>query len=78
MMAKKFPRVVLWQGASGRYYFHKQSRNGQIVMDSQGYKEKRYAKVAIKREYPNLPLVELDEDEISKILIADAERQEAK
>jgi hypothetical protein len=78
MMAKTFPRVVLWQGASTRWYFHKQSRNGQIVMDSQGYKQKRYAKVAIDREYPDLPLVELDDAEISKIMIADAERQEVK
>jgi hypothetical protein len=34
--------------------------------------------VAIDREYPDLPLVELDDAEISKIMIADAERQEVK
>jgi uncharacterized protein YegP (UPF0339 family) len=62
-MAKGWPRIILWKGASTRWYFHKKSANGEITMDSQGYKEKRYAKVAIKREYPNLPVVELSPEE---------------
>lgn len=63
---KAWPRIELWQGASGRWYFHKKSANGQLTMDSQGYKEKRYAKVAIKREYPNLRVVELPPEEANK------------
>lgn len=62
-MPKKWPRIQLWQGASGRWYFHKRSANGKITVDSQGYKEKRYAKEAIKREYPTLLVVELSEGE---------------
>lgn len=59
-MASKWPRIELWEGLDSRWYFHKISRNGKIVGDSsQGYKEKRYAKVAIKREHPSLPVVEL-------------------
>jgi hypothetical protein len=45
-MAKGWPRIILWKGASTRWYFHKKSANGEITMDSQGYKEKRYAKVS--------------------------------
>jgi hypothetical protein len=59
---KPWPRVQLWQGHSGRWYFHKRAANGQITMDSQGYKQKRYAKGAIKREFPDLLVVELDGD----------------
>ncbi len=59
----KWPRIQLWQGAGGRWYFHKRSGNGQITMDSQGYKQKRYAKEAIKREYPKSPIFELTAEE---------------
>jgi uncharacterized protein YegP (UPF0339 family) len=54
------PKILLWEAGNGRWYFHKKAANGLIVGDSsQGYKEKRYAKVAIKREHPGLPIVEV-------------------
>lgn len=52
------PKIVLYKGRDGKWYFHKKSSNGKIVGDSsQGYKEKRYAKVAIDREHPGLEIV---------------------
>jgi uncharacterized protein YegP (UPF0339 family) len=52
------PKIVLFEGHDGKWYFHKKSANGKIVGDgSQGYKEKRYAKTAIKREHPGLPVI---------------------
>lgn len=65
-MPKRKPWVQLWRGESGRWYFHKRSANGQIVMDSQGYKTKHGAKEAIKREYPTLYMEELDGYEANK------------
>jgi uncharacterized protein YegP (UPF0339 family) len=53
------PKVMLWQARNGRWYFHKKNRNGQVTQSSQGYKEKRYAKVAIKRDIPGLPIEEV-------------------
>jgi uncharacterized protein YegP (UPF0339 family) len=61
-MTGKRSWIELWQGNSGRWYFHKKSPNGKITMDSQGYKQRRYAKVAIKREFPNLKVVELEKN----------------
>lgn len=63
---RNWPRIQLWQGHSGRWYFHKRSANGLITMDSQGYKQKRYAKEAIKREYPGLPVFELEGEEANR------------
>lgn len=53
-------KIEFWMSNGNRkWYFHKKSPNGKIVGDSsQGYKERRYAMVAIKREHPGLPIVE--------------------
>lgn len=60
-MKVKGPKIELWPSlGNGKWYFHKRSANGRIVGDSsQGYKQKRYAMVAIRREHPDLPIIEL-------------------
>lgn len=53
------PKIELWHADNDRWYFHKKATNGRIVESSQGYKEKRYAVVAAKREHPNLLIEEV-------------------
>lgn len=61
-MARR-PIIELWQAHNSKWYFHKKATNGKITGDSaQGYKEKRYAKVAIKREHPGLKIVDLSKE----------------
>jgi uncharacterized protein YegP (UPF0339 family) len=52
--------VELWKGKNKKWFFHKKYRNGETSSTSQGYKQKRYAKVAIERDLPGFPVVELD------------------
>lgn len=55
------PKIEIWEGRDGKWYFHKVSGNGKVVGDgSQGYKERRYAMVAIKREHPEIKVVQVD------------------
>ena len=60
ILVPRFPFVELFPGKDGKWYFHKQHRNGKISLPSQGYKQKRYAKVAIRRDIPGLQIVELE------------------
>jgi uncharacterized protein YegP (UPF0339 family) len=50
--------IELWQAFNGRWYFHKKNRNGKITEASQGYKERRYAVAAAKRDIPGFRIVE--------------------
>lgn len=52
--------IELFEGRDGKWYFHVKHRNGQIGDHSQGYLQKRYAKVAIKRDYPGAKIVEIN------------------
>lgn len=57
------PKIELWRAHNSKWYFHKVSANGKVVGDgSQGYLEKRYAKVAINREHPGIPVVDLTKE----------------
>lgn len=58
-MAKLKAKIEYWHSKNGRWYFHKVAGNGEITMTSQGYKEKRYMRAAIKREYPHLEIVNI-------------------
>lgn len=52
--------IDLFEGRDGKWYFHVVHGNGKIGDSSQGYKQKRYAKEAIRRDYPGLKIVEVD------------------
>jgi uncharacterized protein YegP (UPF0339 family) len=53
-------KVELWQARNGRWYFRKKNRNGRVTESSQGYKERRYAVVAAKRDIPGVPIVDIE------------------
>ena len=51
------PRVVMWIGLDGRWYFHQKAGNGRIVKEGkQSYKHKRSAVRAARRDMPGLPI----------------------
>jgi uncharacterized protein YegP (UPF0339 family) len=54
----KSDKIELILGGDGKYYFHKKAKNGKITEQSQGYKQKRYAMVAIRRDFPGLEIVD--------------------
>lgn len=47
-----WPKIELFKGSNGKWYFHKRSRNGLISQPSQGYKHKSSAKRAAWRDIP--------------------------
>lgn len=53
------PRVEIFEGKDGKYYFHKVNRNGKKTEPSQGYKQRRYAREAAKRDVPGVTIVHL-------------------
>lgn len=53
------PRVEIFPGRNGRFYFRKVNRNGKKTDPSQGYKERRYAYEAAKRDVPGVAIVHL-------------------
>lgn len=58
MVAKT--RIELWESSkNGRWYFHKVAANNKVTENSQGYKKRKYALVAIKRDFPGIPVVEI-------------------
>lgn len=58
-MAYKLPRVEVFQGADGKFYFRKRNRNGKLTEPSQGYKQRRYAAAAARRDVPGIPVVHI-------------------
>lgn len=55
-------QVEVFLGEDRRWYWHRLSPNGQIVVvGGQGYKSKRGARQAAERENPGMPVVELEE-----------------
>jgi len=53
-----WPKIELFKGkGSGKWYFHKKSRNGQISQPSQGYKHKSSAKKAAWRDIPEAKIM---------------------
>lgn len=51
------PIVELWPGRDGKWYFHQRNSNNRTTKPSQGYKQKRYAMVAIRRDIPGVKIV---------------------
>jgi len=58
-MANRFPYVEIIEGRDGRFYFYKVNANGRKTETSQGYKERRYARVAAKRDIPGVRIVHI-------------------
>ena len=46
--------VELFAGANGKWYFHVKAANGEVVSASQGYKNRRGARRAIRRDWAGL------------------------
>jgi hypothetical protein len=51
------PKVELWIGENGLWYFHKMNTNGRITEPSQGYVWKSSAVRAARRDIPGVPIV---------------------
>lgn len=51
------PKVELWIGKDGKWYFHKRNANGRVTEPSQGYAYKRSAVKAARRDIPGVPIV---------------------
>lgn len=51
------PKVELFEGADGRWYFHRRNTNGRVTKPSQGYTLRRSARRAAKRDNPGLRIV---------------------
>lgn len=58
-MAPRTPKVEVFAGSDGRWFFHKRSANGRIVSPSQGYATASGARRAARREHPGIPVVTL-------------------
>lgn len=56
-MSSRDPKVELYLGENGRWYFHKLNGNGKITEPSQGYKHKQSAVRAAKRDIPGVQIV---------------------
>lgn len=52
----KTPKVQLWPGKDGKWYFHRRNRNGSNTEPSQGYASKASATKAAERDIPGLPI----------------------
>lgn len=59
-MGKRQKKLELFHGDDDKWYFHEKFTNGEIGTSSQGYKQKRYAMEAIRRDYPDFEVVEVE------------------
>lgn len=50
-------RIYLFEGKNGRWYFRRVTGNGEVIGTSQGYKERKYAREAIRRDFPGVEVI---------------------